>query len=138
VAHFHPPHYAHFGPSRVAQFNPPQVVYYARFLHLATQEPSVYHKLPTEEIENGYDTSLNGTYFNEETDTEIVIEHVKDANYNIIKNGRKRDGKLITKDYLRMMSSYKIKVIRDENGDVQGLNLENGRIKNVIFKKQSV
>ena len=107
-------------------------------LYLATQEPSLYDKLPTEEIENGYDSSLNGTYFNEETDTEIVIEHVKDANYNIIKNGRKRDGKLITKDYLRMMSSYKIRVIRDKKGSIQGLNVENGRIKNVIFKKQSV
>ncbi|MCV6631155.1 MAG: beta-lactamase family protein [Flavobacteriaceae bacterium] len=107
-------------------------------LYLATQKPSVYYKLPAEKIENGYNRSINGTYFNEETDTEIVIEHVKDDNYNIIKNGRKRDGKLITKDYLRMMSSYKIRVIRDETGNIRGLNLENGRIKNVIFKKQTI
>jgi|SRR6056297_71439 len=106
-------------------------------LYLATQKPTVYHKLPTEKIENSYKTSLNGTYFNEETDTEIVIEHVKDDSYNIIKNGRKRDGKLITEDYLRMMSSYKIRVIRDKKGSIQGLNVENGRIKNVIFKIQS-
>lgn len=107
-------------------------------LYLSTQKPSIYHKLPKENTEKGYGPSLNGTYFNKETDTEIIIEHVKDGNYNIIKNGRRRDGKLITKDYLRMMSSYKIKVIRDGSGNIQGLNLENGRIKNVIFKKESL
>ena len=107
-------------------------------LYLSTQKPSVYYKLPKENIEEGYGSTLNGTYFNKETDTEIIIEHVKDNDYDIVKNGRRRDGKLITKDYLRMMSSYKIRVIRDENGNIQGLNLENGRIKNVIFKKKSV
>ncbi|WP_083677237.1 serine hydrolase domain-containing protein [Winogradskyella sp. J14-2] len=107
-------------------------------LYLSTQKPSIYYKLPKENLESGYGPSLNGTYFNNETDTEIIIEHVRDDNYNIIKNGRRRDGKLITKDYLRMMSSYKIRVIRDRNGNIQGLNLENGRIKNVIFKKESL
>ena len=107
-------------------------------LYLATQQPSVYHKLPNEKIENAYETTLNGSYFNEETNTEIVIEHVKDDNYTIVKNGRNRDGKLIMKDYLRMMSSYKIRVVRDETGKVEGLNLENGRIKNVIFKKKTI
>jgi CubicO group peptidase (beta-lactamase class C family) len=107
-------------------------------LYISTQKPSVYYKLPKENIEEGYGSTLNGTYFNKETDTEIIIEHVKDNDYDIVKNGRRRDGKLITKDYLRMMSSYKIRVIRDENGNIQGLNLENGRIKNVIFEKKSV
>jgi CubicO group peptidase (beta-lactamase class C family) len=107
-------------------------------LYLSTQKPSVYYKLPKENFEKDYGSTLNGTYFNKETDTEIIIEHVKDSDYNIVKNGRRRDGKLITKDYLRMMSSYKIRVMRDENGNIQGLNLENGRIKNVIFKKESI
>ena len=107
-------------------------------LYISTQKPSVYYKLPKENIEEGYGSTLNGTYFNKETDTEIIIEHVKDSDFDIVKNGRRREGKLITKDYLRMMSSYKIRVIRDENGNIQGLNLENGRIKNVIFKKESV
>ena len=107
-------------------------------LYLSTQKPSVYYKLPKENFEKDYGSTLNGTYFNKETDTEIIIEHVKDSDYNIVKNGRRRDGKLITKDYLRMMSSYKIRVIRDENGNIQELNLENGRIKNVIFKKESI
>lgn len=105
-------------------------------LYLSTQEPSVYYKLPTENIEDDYSKTINGTYFNKETDTEIVIEYVEKDMYNIIKNGRKREGKLITKDYLRMMSSYKIKIVRDEKGNVKGLNVENGRIKNVIFNRE--
>lgn len=105
-------------------------------LYLSTQEPSVYYKLPTENIEDDYSKTINGTYFNKETDTEIVIEYVEKDVYNIIKNGRKRDGKLITKDYLRMMSSYKIKIVRDEKGNIKGLNVENGRIKNVIFNRE--
>jgi CubicO group peptidase (beta-lactamase class C family) len=105
-------------------------------LYLSTQEPSVYYKLPTENIEDDYSKTINGTYFNKETDTEIVIEYVEKDTYNIIKNGRKREGKLITKDYLRMMSSYKIKIVRDEKGNVKGLNVENGRIKNVIFNRE--
>ena len=68
----------------------------------------------------------------------ICVNPIKDDNYTIVKNGRNRDGKLIMKDYLRMMSSYKIRVVRDETGKVEGLNLENGRIKNVIFKKKSI
>jgi len=105
-------------------------------LYLFTQEPSVYYKLPTENIEDNYGKTINGTYFNKETDTEIVIEYVEKDMYNIIKNGRKREGKLITKDYLRMMSSYKLKIVRDEKGNVKGLNVENGRIKNVIFNRE--
>jgi hypothetical protein len=104
-------------------------------IYLSTQKPNIYHKLPSENIEESYNESINGTYFNKETDTEIIIEYVGNDDYNIIKNGRKRDGKLITKDYLRMMSSYKIKVLRNDKGNVIGLNVENGRIKNVIFNK---
>lgn len=106
-------------------------------IYLSTQKPNNYHKLPSKNKEESYNESINGTYFNKETDTQIIIEYVGNDDYNIIKNGRKRDGKLITKDYLRMMSSYKIKVLRNDKGNVIGLNVENGRIKNVIFNKLS-
>ena len=104
-------------------------------IYISSQEPSTYYKLPTNNLDDNYKTSINGRYFNNETDTEIVIEYVDKDLYNIIKNGRKRDGKLILKDYLRMMSSYEIKVVRDEEGNVMGLNVKNGRIKNVIFNR---
>lgn len=104
-------------------------------IYLSSQKPNIYHKLPAENLDDSYKTSINGRYFNKETDTEIVIEYVEKDSYNIIKNGRKRDGKLVLKDYLRMMSSYEIKVVRDEKGNVKGLNVKNGRIKNVMFDK---
>lgn len=104
-------------------------------IYLSSQEPSSYYKLPSENLDDSYKTSLNGRYFNKETDTEIVIEYVDQNSYNIIKNGRRRDGELILKDYLRMMSSYEIKVVRDEKGNIKGLNVKNGRIKNVIFDR---
>ncbi len=104
-------------------------------IYLSSQEPNSYLKLPTNNLDDITKTSINGRYFNKETDTEIVIEYVENNSYNIIKNGRRRDGKLILKDYLRMMSSYEIKVVRDEKGNVEGLNVKNGRIKNVIFNK---
>jgi len=104
-------------------------------LYLSSQEPSTYYKLPSKNLDDNYKASLNGRYFNKETDTEIVIEYVNKDSYNVIKNGRKRNGKLILEDYIRMMSSYEIKVIRDQQGNVKGLNLKNGRIKNVIFDR---
>lgn len=102
-------------------------------IYLSTQVPSTYKKIQDSSFNKN---DLNGRFYNHETKTEIIINYVEGDKYTITKNGRQRDAVLILKDYLRMMNSYKIKVIRDKDDIVIGLNVNNNRIKNVIFTKE--
>ena len=77
---------------------------------------------------------MNGKYYNNETDTEIEIKNLQNSAYSITKNGRVRDGQLIVKDFLRM-NSYGISIIRDNENNIKGLSVNNGRIENVKFVK---
>jgi CubicO group peptidase (beta-lactamase class C family) len=101
-------------------------------LYSSSQKPSTYYRQKDLNLNRD---ELNGRFYNDETDTEIILEFTEDNTYSLTKNGRERTAKLLLHDYLRMMSSYEIKIIRDDKGNVSGLNLKNGRIKNVIFKK---
>lgn len=104
-------------------------------IYLSSQAPNTYHKLS--DLDQGHfdKKELNARFYNEETGTEIILKHLEDNTYSLTKNGRERKADLIFKDYLRMMSSYEIKIIRDQQGNVIGLNVRNNRIKNVIFKR---
>ena len=104
-------------------------------LYLSSQKPSTYHKLRTSDLNNVDKNQLNGRFYNDETDTEIILQFVEGNTYTLTKNGRERQAELILTDYLRMMSSYEINIIRDEENNVIGLRVKNGRIKNVIFNK---
>lgn len=101
-------------------------------IYLSSQKPNTFNLRPKLNLDK---IEINGTFFNDETNTEMVIEHITGNSYAITKNGRERKAKLVLNDYLRMMNSYEIKVIRDQNNKVTGLNVKNGRIKNVIFNK---
>ena len=103
-------------------------------IYRSTQEPSTYHKLPNSDVSKLDKNELNGSFYNEDTDTKILIQFVKDNNYSITKNGRARKAELIVEDYLRM-NSYEIKIIRDKENNVVGLNVKNDLIKNVIFNR---
>ena len=87
------------------------------------------------ELDNFDKKQLNGRFFNDETDTEIILRFVEGNTYNLTKNGSERTAELILEDYLRMMDSYEINIIRDSKNKVVGLNVKNRRIKNVIFNK---
>ncbi|MEO1805871.1 MAG: serine hydrolase domain-containing protein [Bacteroidota bacterium] len=104
-------------------------------LYKSTQKPSTYHKISDIDM-GGFDKGdLNGRFYNEETDTEIILKYVKDNSYSLTKNGRERQSELIIADYLRMLSSYEIRAIRNSKDEVVGLNVANNRIKNVIFER---
>ena len=103
-------------------------------LYMSTQKPSSYQKVSDLDFDGFKKNELNGSFFNDETDTKIVIRYIDKNTYSITKNGREREAELILKDYLRM-NSYEIKIIRDVDSKVVGLNVNNDRIKNVIFKK---
>lgn len=104
-------------------------------LYLSSQKPSTYYKVSNSNLNNFNKNELNGRFYNDETDTEIILKYIDDNTYSLIKNGRKRQAKLILEDYVRMMDSYKIRAIRDRKNNVIGLNVKNNRIKNVIFNK---
>ena len=104
-------------------------------LYKSTQKPSTYYKVSDLDFSNYDKNALNGTFYNEETDTKIILNYKEGNRYSLIKNGRERKAQLILEDYLRMMGSYKIKVIKDKENNVIGLNVKNGRIENVIFNK---
>lgn len=101
-------------------------------LYKSSQKPSIYYKKPNLNSEKN---ELDGRFYNDETNTAIILKFVEGNTYTLTKNGKERQAKLILKDYLRMMSSYKIKVIRDKENNVTGLNVENNGIKNVMFVK---
>ena len=103
-------------------------------IYLSSQEPNTFNKLPSYALDKNDKVSLNGRFYNDETDTEILIKFIDDTSYSITKNGRERKAELVLKDYLRM-NAYQIMIVRDEEGNVIGLNVKNGRIKNVLFSK---
>lgn len=104
-------------------------------LYMASQEPNTYYKVSDLNLMNDAKSELNGRFYNEETNTEIILKYKEDDKYSLIKNGRERNAQLILEDYLRMMDVYKIRVIRDDENKVIGLNVDRGRVKNVIFNK---
>lgn len=105
-------------------------------LYMSRQSPSTYNKISTIDMNDINKVELNGRYINDETDTEIILEHKEGNYYALTKNGRERDAVLVSPDYLRMMDVYKIEIIRNEANEVIGLKVDRGRIKNVIFQKK--
>lgn len=103
-------------------------------IYMSSQEPNIGTKLPDSPIDEAYKKSLDGHYYNKETDTEVQLTFTQDNTYTVTKNGRSRDGALLYKDFL-MMNSYEISVRRDTNGAINGLLVNNGRIQNVVFDK---
>ena len=104
-------------------------------LYKSTQPPTIYRKI-SDLIPTSFDRKgLDGRFYNEETGTEIILKHVDGDTYALTKNGREREAKLVLEDYVRMMDSYHIKIMRDDKNEIVGLNVRNKRIKNVIFKK---
>ncbi len=83
-----------------------------------------------------YPSSIEGSFWNDETETEIRIEHAQGNEYRIIKNGRHREGTLTAKDLLEERS-YAIRIERDDRGRPRGLRVDRGRIRNVWFEKRS-
>lgn len=87
---------------------------------------------PTDEA---YLKSLEGDFFNAETDTRIILQHVEGTEFTMVKNDRPRTLELIGRDYL-VWNSYRITVLRDQNGRANGLSVDRGRIRNVAFERQ--
>ena len=104
-------------------------------LYLSSQEPIRYNKLSDFDSKYSSLQELEGSYFNKETNTLIEIKVKENNSISLTKNGRERPAELIMKDYLRMMSTYEFMVKRDDRGNVNGLYVNNTRIKNVYFEK---
>ena len=103
--------------------------------YLAGLKPEPYRKITSSDLADFDRKEISGIFFNPDTKTEITIDFVGGDTYSISKNGRVRDAQLILADHLRM-GSYLIKVRRDEQNKVVGLNVRNDRIKNVMFTKK--
>lgn len=103
-------------------------------LYMSSQRPGTYHKVSDLNSYNMDKQELNGSFYNDETGTEILIQFVDNNTYTITKNGREREAELIFKDCLKM-NSYEIYIRRDAANNVIGLSVDNKRISNVIFEK---
>ena len=104
-------------------------------IYLSSQKPNIGKRLPSFNGDQNYLESLNGKYYNAETETTIEIAHLEGDKYSITKNGRSRDGVLLLEDLLRM-NSYDIRISRDSQDKINGLLVKNGRIDNVRFSKK--
>ncbi|MEO0776166.1 MAG: serine hydrolase domain-containing protein [Bacteroidota bacterium] len=103
-------------------------------LFIASQAPAVYRRLPAFHLERYNPQGILGSFFNAETETTVSIAHAGGDEYLITKNGRERKAKLVYRDFLRM-NSYEINVVRDASGTVTGLNVDNDRVRNIVFEK---
>ncbi|MEM9984855.1 MAG: serine hydrolase domain-containing protein [Bacteroidota bacterium] len=105
-------------------------------LYRSSLPPATYQKVSDLSF-NGFEKrELNGRFYNDETDTEIILKYREGDTYSLIKNGKERPAKLILGDYLRMMDYYEIRIIRDEDRQVIGLKVDNDRIRSVKFEKR--
>ncbi len=103
-------------------------------IYAVNQEPQNAVKLETLQVEDKYYASLDGKYFNAETNTTIEIKYKDGLDYSLTKNGKTRNAKLIRKDYIGM-NSYQVLADRNDNGELLGLLVNNNRITNVKFKR---
>jgi len=103
-------------------------------IYLSSQGPATYYKIPQPPLGNFDRAELNGTFSNSETNTQISIKHLENNEYLITRNEKDRKGNLVVKDLLTI-NAYQLKVIRDSNGKIIGLNANNDRIRNMIFRR---
>lgn len=102
-------------------------------------EPKVHHRLPDTQLDERYFTSLEGRYFNEETDGEFVFKYSNGQLYSITSqawDGWEGEGLLWYKDVIRM-ESYYVRLSRNSKGQVNGFLLSNDRLKKVEFLKMN-
>ena len=104
-------------------------------IYLSSQAPRTFKKLPLFNYDSQYLKSVEGMFNNSETETTIEIKWKGSDTFSIIaKNGAEMKAQLVYKDILRM-NSYKIKINRNDNAEVEGLSIDNNRIRNVLFDK---
>lgn len=103
-------------------------------LYMPNVAPRTATRIAALPIEESYPMSVEGTFFNDETQTEIILQHVENTEYTMIKNGRPRTLELVGRDYL-VWNSYRITVLRGETGEATGLSVDRGRIRNVSFDR---
>ncbi|MCH2197208.1 MAG: beta-lactamase family protein [Flavobacteriales bacterium] len=105
-------------------------------IYKATQAPSTYHKIPDVEESNYNLAEVVGEYYNDETDTQIIIKHIEEDLFAITKNGKEREAVMMSPDRFRM-NNYVITTTRNDRNEVTGLLATKERIVNVTFKKLS-
>lgn len=103
-------------------------------LYSPNQKPQFAMEVSDIPTEEGYSQSVEGIFYNEETETEIILRHAEDDKFTMIKNDRPRTLKLVGRDYL-VWNSYRISVLRDDSGRANGLSVDRGRIRNVAFER---
>jgi len=103
-------------------------------LFMPTQAMQTALEIPAVPEDELSRTSLEGCYFNSETNTEIVIDWVEGAAFKMIKNGRSRDALMIAADYLGW-NDYRFRFTRDADGAVARMWVDRERIRNVRFEK---
>ena len=103
-------------------------------IYLSSQAPSTFRKLPFFNPDNQYFKGVQGVFYNPETETTIEIQWKGSDTFSVTKNGRERKAQLVYKDLL-LMNSYQINIKRNDNAEVEGLSIDNNRIRNVLFDK---
>lgn len=96
------------------------------------QQKQTGHLIKAKPTGENYSRSINGSFINDETNTEIVVNYISDDKYEIIKNGKSRNATLIGKDYLGW-NSYRMTFKRNNQNKVVEAFIDNQRIKNIRF-----
>lgn len=78
--------------------------------------------------------SLNGSFVNNETGTELIIKYDSQRNYKVLLNGQENNGTLVTPSKL-LVNNYVIEFSNDDS-PITTFTLSADRIQNVRFEKK--
>lgn len=113
----------------VNEEEPHMIIYYPG------AKPRYHSKLPPVKESETYFLALNGTYYNKEVDVEVQLEFQGDKNYAIEIDGDRSSARMLEKDVLRMQG-YVMEVQRNDQGQVQGIYLNDNRIRRLNFSRK--
>jgi len=89
-----------------------------------------------EELNPAYYSTIDGTYRNEETNTEFTLAYEKENRYKMHVFGKDRIATLLLKDELRM-NGIKLRIERNLIGAISEIFVDYGRNKNIRYRRIS-
>jgi CubicO group peptidase (beta-lactamase class C family) len=104
-------------------------------IYFATQAPLPAQRVPEAPLDASYLTGLEGRYLNAETDAELIIVP-EDDGLSLSAFGQQQVTTPMIRDRLDAFG-YRFTAVRDTNGRVTAFALDGGRLRDVMFVRET-